>query len=86
MSLRSGYVYKVLLFLDLFACAVIFRDPDVTISAETGLALKRPNPPRWARVLGWILDHIQANHCALAVDDDIARARAAIAYLSAKQS
>jgi len=74
-----------LLFVDIFLCALLFRDPDVTISAETGLALQRAKPPAWAKALGWFLDHIQANHCGMAIQDDISRAQLAIAYLQTKQ-
>lgn len=86
MSIRQGYVYKVLLFIDLFACALLFRDPDVTISAETGLAMQRAKPPLWARALNAFLNAIQKDHCANAVLDDIARAETAIAYLRTRQA
>jgi hypothetical protein len=79
------YGYKIMLFLDLFASALIFRDPDVTISAETGLAMRRQDPPLWARLLNGFLDKIREGHCQAAILDDVARARAAIAYLEAPQ-
>lgn len=82
MSKGANYVYKVLLFLDLFISALCFRDPDVTISAETGLAMKRPKPPLWAKLLNGFLNLIRKGHCARAINDDIERAKAAIAYLS----
>jgi hypothetical protein len=77
----KGYLYKVLLYLDIFVCALVFRDADCTISAETGLALKRPQPPLWAKVLGAVLNFIRPGHTAAAIEDDIARAQAAISYL-----
>jgi hypothetical protein len=80
----KGYVEKLLLGIDIFFCMVLFRDPDVTISSETGLALQRANPPLWAKILGWCLDHIQQGHCQLAIKNDILRAKTAIAYLEAK--
>lgn len=83
--MTKNYLYKVLLFIDIFLCALIFRDPDVTISAETGLAMQRAKPPLWAKSLNWILDKIQTNHCALAINDDILRAQTAIDYLRTKQ-
>ena len=79
--MRKGYLYKVLLFLDIFVCALIFRDPDVTLSAETGLAMRRAKPPTWAKLLNAFLNLFEKDHCALAVADDIARAKTAIAYL-----
>lgn len=81
----KNYAYKVLLFLDIFVCALVFRDPDVTISAETGLAMQRAKPPLWAKMLNWFLNKIQTNHCALAINDDIRRAQTAIKYLQTRQ-
>jgi hypothetical protein len=81
----KNYLYKVLLFLDIFVCALLFRDPDVTISAETGLAMQRAKPPIWAKALSWFLDKIQAGHCAKAINDDILRAQTAIKYLQTRQ-
>jgi hypothetical protein len=79
--MRKGYVYKVLLFLDIFLCALIFRDPDCTLSAETGRAMRKATPPRWAKLLNGFLNLFEKDHCSLAVADDIARAHAAITYL-----
>jgi hypothetical protein len=81
---RKDYVYKVLLFLDLFVCALVFRDPDVTISSETGLAMNRAKPPLWARLLNGALNLVQPGHCQKAIAADILRAQAAIVYLSTK--
>jgi len=82
---RKNYLYKLLLFIDIFLCAVFFRDPDITISAETGLAMQRAKPPAWAKALNWFLDKIQKGHCAQAIEDDIVRAQIAIKYLETKQ-
>jgi hypothetical protein len=81
----KNYVYKVLLFFDIFLCAILFRDPDVTISAETGLAMQRANPPWWARRINGFLNLFHKGHCAEAILDDITRAETAIAYLKTKQ-
>jgi hypothetical protein len=83
--MQKNYLYKVLLFLDIFVCALVFRDPDVTISAETGLAMQRVHPPLWAIILNCFLNRIQANHCTLAIQDDIRRAQTAIQYLQTRQ-
>lgn len=73
--------FKVLLAVDDFACAVIFRDFDCTISAETGKAMRHPETaPRWAKVLYKILP---AGHCEAAIWFDIQRAKTTIAYLEA---
>ena len=86
MSQGANYAYKVLLFMDLFISALTFRDPDVTLSAETGLAMQRANPPLWAKLLNGMLNRIRQGHCAQAILDDIARAERAITYLRTKQS
>jgi hypothetical protein len=82
---RNNYLYKILLFLDLFISALAFRDPDVTISAETGLAMQRAKPPLWAKLLNGFLNLIQKDHCHLAIQDDIERAQTAIEYLRTPQ-
>jgi hypothetical protein len=82
---KKTYIYKILLFIDIFLCAIVFRDPDVTISAETGLAMQRANPPWWAKRLNQFLNFFHKGHCAQAIDDDIVRAETAIAYLKTKQ-
>lgn len=83
--MTKNYLYKILLFLDIFVCALVFRDPDVTVSAETGLAMQRANPPLWAKLLNGFLDLIRKGHCAKAVTDDIERAQIAILYLKTRQ-
>lgn len=50
--------------------------------AVTGLELRKPAPALWARVLGWILNHIQANHCEQAIAADLLRAQQAQEILS----
>ena len=76
------YLGKVLLAIDMALCAVIWRDPDITISSMCGLYLKQPKPPLWARCLGWVLNHIEKDHTTLAIADDIWRAQQALAILT----
>jgi hypothetical protein len=83
--MTKTWVFKVLLAFDLFVCACIWRQDDVTISAETGLAMQRAKPPLWAKILNGFLDFIRKGHCQAAIVDDIERAKNAIAYLSAHQ-
>jgi hypothetical protein len=85
MSIRQGYAYKILLFIDLFLCAVLFRDPDITLSSEAGLAMQRAKPPLWARALNGFLNIFQKNHCTISIEADIERARIATEYLTTKQ-
>lgn len=82
MSLTQTYPYKILHAIDVFACTLIWRDSNVTISAMTGLAMRKPNPPRWAKVLNAFLELIQKGHCAMAIQSDIERAQEAIRILT----
>ena len=85
MWLRSGtYLYKLLIALDMLGAVVLFRDADVTISAMTGLQLRRARPAWWARILGGFLNGLSHGHCERAMVDDIARAERAINRLSAR--
>lgn len=83
--MNKTWVYKVLLAFDLFVCACIWRQDDVTISAEVGLAMQRAKPPLWAKVLNGILNRIQSGHPSMAIQADIDRAQAAIKYLQTRQ-
>ena len=78
---QGTYVFKVALALDVFVCALVFRDSAVTISSKTGLELRRAYPHRWARVLGSVLNFVERDHCELAIECDTARARAALVLL-----
>jgi hypothetical protein len=84
--MTKNYLVKALLGLDVFVCVLLFRDPDVTISSETGLAMQRAKPPLWAKLLNGFLNFIQPNHCQLAIAQDIVRAQTAIQYLQTHQS
>lgn len=86
MSFTHTYVGKALIAVDVFACTLIWGDTSITISSMTGLALMLPAPPRWAVVLGWALNHIEANHTTMAIADDIERLSAALAILQRKVS
>ena len=81
--MNNGYVFKVLIAIDVLIADLIWRDSDITISSFTGLALRKTSPPLWAKILGWTLNHIQTNHCELAITNDALRAKAALAILEA---
>jgi hypothetical protein len=82
LPMNNGYVFKVLIALDMFVASLIWRDSGVTISALTGIALRQKTPPMWAFVLGLcILNKIQANHCETAIAHDRARAQEALEIL-----
>ncbi len=81
----GAYWFKFILGVDMLGAAILFRDPDVTISSMTGLALRRTTPPIWAIVLGrWFLNRLQKDHCELAIVHDIMRAKGAIKLLGTK--
>ena len=80
--MNNSYTLVISRSLDILLCSWIWRNYDITISSMTGLALKSKSPPKWAVYLGWVLNHIQANHCNLAIAADIERATSALAILS----
>jgi hypothetical protein len=74
---NRGYAVTVARVLDIAVAGWIWRQYDITISAECGLALRLETPPIWAIVIGrWFLNRIEANHCELAIAADYARAQA----------
>ena len=79
--LQGTFVGRALLYLDIFVCSLLLSDPDTTISARCGLALRYGRGGLLAG-LGRLLNVLQANHCENAIADDIARARAAIERLT----
>lgn len=74
-SPATAWGAKVLLFLDDFICAIVWRNTGISISSMTSLAFHKPIPPRWAVWLHAILNTIQKDHCELAVENDAARLR-----------
>ena len=80
--MNNSYVFKLLIAIDMFVCSVIWRDSGITISSMTGLELRRPNARKWAKVLGWVLNHIQPGHCEMAIANDLKRNAAAKATLN----
>ena len=73
-------MFKVLLALDVFVAALLWRDDDITISSYCGLELRKLNPAWWA-FLGRILNAISPGHCESAIAHDILRAHAALLLL-----
>ena len=80
MSFEQTYVFKFLIYLDRFVGALIFRDSNITISAQCGLELRKQSPAWWAKVLGGFLNWLETNHCEKAIQYD-----AYCAYLTLKQ-
>lgn len=72
-------LYRILLDLDIFICAIALGSTDMTISSRCGLAIRNGTP---LRHLGRMLNRISKNHCELAIMDDIQRAESAIEVLN----
>jgi hypothetical protein len=77
----NSYTMVLARAVDIFACTLIWRDYDVTISSMCGLQLRKAKPARWAKILGWVLNHLQANHCELAIVADLQRAKTTLQML-----
>jgi len=84
--MNNSYGMVLARAIDILACSWIWRDYDITISSMTGLALRKASPPRWAKVLGWCLNHLQTNHCELAIQADLQRVSQAAAILTGQKS
>jgi hypothetical protein len=81
----AGWLFRFMIYVDIFWCSVIWGDADVTISSVTGLRMRQPNPPWWARTLYAGLNRIQPNHCNLAIEGDTIRAIKALQLLGGHQ-
>lgn len=82
MNIEKLYVFKFFLYLDRFIGACIFRESNVTISAQCGLELRKPKPAWWARWIGQkFLNRFWPNHCEIAIAYDIQCAWRTINYL-----
>jgi hypothetical protein len=84
MAFNNSYGFVFLRAVDLFWASLVWRDYAVTISSMTGLELRKPAPKRWARILGWCLNHLQAGHCEAAIAADLTRAYLAIKILEGR--
>lgn len=80
---NKAYVVLIARVIDIAIAAFIWRDYDITISAQTGLVMRKPNPPTWARALNAFLNFLEPGHCELAIACDIERAQAALVILGA---
>lgn len=77
----TNYVHKVILYLDVFACAVLTRNPDMTLSARCGLYCRHDPPASWY-VLGKLLEVLQRGHLEMSIKADLERAQAAVKMLA----
>lgn len=85
MAFNNSYGVLLARTIDVLTCSWIWRDYDITISSMTGLELRKPAPARWARILGWCLNHIEPHHCEMAIAADLLRAQTAQAVLTGKE-
>jgi hypothetical protein len=85
IAYNKGYVVLLARVVDIAFQTFIWRDYDITISAQCGLAMRQPNPPLWARVLSSVLNRLEPGHCELAILCDIDRAEQALRILTMKE-
>lgn len=78
---NKAYVICIARCVDICIGGWLWRDYDITISAQCGLAMRRERPPLWARWLGWFLNTLETDHCELAITCDYERAQAAMVIL-----
>ena len=83
---NKSYAVLIARVIDIAISTFVWRDYDITISAQTGLLMRRADPPRWARVLNAFLNWIETNHCNLAIACDIERAQQALRILTGAES
>lgn len=89
MSWDKTYSHNLLLALDMYAAAVVFNRPDLTISTMCWMVATGNDQSlklwKWQRaILIWLgpkLDKIQANHCKEAAYADRSRAWSTIESL-----
>jgi len=77
--MNNTWAFKILLAVDVFLCSIIWRDPNVTISAMVGLERRKSAPKWWVRLVP-----LTRAHCEDAIAGDIERAYAALRILSPK--
>jgi hypothetical protein len=65
---------------DIFCNAITGGTFDITISARAGIAER--NGKKWGKGMSYFLSKCEPNHCQLAIQADIDRARAVIEKLS----
>lgn len=78
-----GWTETFALAVDLFTFSIFRRRFGVTISSWCGWQLRKGAAGnKIGRVLGTILNHLQANHCEGAIRNDKARAIGALLFLN----
>ena len=81
-SPARSWTHAFALAVDVLTFSIIRQRFDITISSWCGLQLRRGARGAWfGRILGTVLNHIETNHCELAIAADADRARTALQYL-----
>lgn len=65
VRLLGAYLWNILVALDQLLNALLGGDPDMTISGRAGRAIEEGRCAL-CRALCWLLDYVDANHCARA--------------------
>lgn len=77
-----GWAETFALAVDLFTFSIFRRQFGVTISSWCGWQLRKGKAGnKFGRLLGTVLNHLQANHCENAIFHDADRAKAALHFL-----
>lgn len=80
ISSDRSMLHAVAVSYDQFAGTIVFGNPDVTISAQSGKA--RADGKAWGKFMCSWLDAIQDDHCIEAIKADRERAQVTIDYLN----
>ena len=63
------YIWNILISIDQLANTFIGGDPDETISSRAGKKV-RAGKCKLCKLLCWVLDKIDTNHCAKNIEED----------------
>jgi hypothetical protein len=78
-----GWTETFALAVDLFTFSICRRQYGVTISSWCGWQLRKGKAGnKFGRLLGTVLNHLQAHHCELAIQHDVQRAHDALFFLA----
>ena len=64
------YMWNVLIAIDQLFNALLFGDPDETISSRVGKNMRSDNPGFVSRALCWFLNLLDKDHCKEAIEED----------------
>jgi hypothetical protein len=82
---NKGYVVLLARVFDIAISTFVWRDYDITISAQCGLEMRKPRPALWARLLNAFLNALEEGHCELAIACDRERAEQALRILNQQE-